>query len=141
MADTKKKTGGLAGVVAGQTAVCTVGKEGKGLNYRGYSIFDLAEHATFEEVAYLLLYGELPKQKELTSFKQRLKAARELPVAVRTTLGRPRYIECSPPAPLTLSGRPVSGAQVDVVLGLEEALEPGAGVRAHVDCAVDDLVR
>ena len=55
-----KKTGGLAGVVAGETAIATVGKEGKGLNYRGYSIHDLAENATFEEVAFLLLLGHLP---------------------------------------------------------------------------------
>ena len=51
----KKKTGGLAGVPAGQTSIATVGAAGKGLNYRGYSIHDLAEHSTFEEVAFLLL--------------------------------------------------------------------------------------
>ena len=50
------KTGGLAGITAGNTAIATVGKEGKGLTYRGYSIYDLAEHSTFEEVAYLLIY-------------------------------------------------------------------------------------
>ena len=49
---------GLAGIVVGQTALCTVGKEGAGLTYRGYSIEDLSENATFEEVAYLLLYGK-----------------------------------------------------------------------------------
>ncbi|HEO1338769.1 TPA: 2-methylcitrate synthase, partial [Legionella pneumophila] len=54
------KSGGLAGVVAGQSAIATVGLAGKGLNYRGYSINDLAEYASFEEVAYLLHYGELP---------------------------------------------------------------------------------
>ena len=52
---------GLAGMIAGHTAIATVGKEGKGLTYRGYSIYDLAEHSTFEEVAYLLIYGRLPK--------------------------------------------------------------------------------
>jgi 2-methylcitrate synthase len=52
-----QKTGGLAGVTAGQTAICTVGKEGKGLTYRGYSIEDLASKANFEEVANLLLIG------------------------------------------------------------------------------------
>jgi len=56
---------GLAGIVAGHTAIATVGKEGKGLTYRGYSIYDLAEHSTFEEVAYLLIYGQLPKRAEL----------------------------------------------------------------------------
>jgi len=82
----KKKTGGLAGVVAGQTAICTVGKEGKGLNYRGYSIFDLAEHAWFEEVAYLLLYGKLPNKTELDGFCERLKQRRSLPDALKSTL-------------------------------------------------------
>ena len=57
----KKKAGGLAGVTAGATGLCTVGKEGAGLTYRGYDIYDLADNASFEEVAYLLLHGELPK--------------------------------------------------------------------------------
>ena len=59
------KTGGLEGIIAGNTAIATVGKEGKGLTYRGYSIHDLAEHSTFEEVAYLLLYNRLPSQDDL----------------------------------------------------------------------------
>jgi 2-methylcitrate synthase len=81
-----KKTGGLAGVVAGQTAISTVGKEGVGLTYRGYSINDLAEKATFEEVAWLLLCGHLPKREELDSYKQKLKTLRELPAGPRTVL-------------------------------------------------------
>ncbi|MFT7632142.1 MAG: 2-methylcitrate synthase [Mariniblastus sp.] len=83
---TKKKTGGLAGVVAGETAIATVGKEGKGLNYRGYSIHDLAEKATFEEVAFLLLHGHLPVKKELDSFQSRLVNQRSLPKALCETL-------------------------------------------------------
>ena len=86
MTTKKKKTGGLAGVVAGETAICTVGTEGKGLDYRGYSIFELAEHATFEEVAFLMLYGELPMIKELDSFVARLRSKRALPEAVCETL-------------------------------------------------------
>lgn len=78
MADAKK-TGGLAGVTAGSTAICTVGKEGKGLTYRGYSIDDLAAHATFEEVAFLLIYGHLPNKTELTEYTQRLINLRQLP--------------------------------------------------------------
>ena len=72
---------GLAGIVAGHTAIATVGKEGKGLTYRGYSIYDLAEHSTFEEVAYLLIYGQLPKRAELDEYKARLaeKLAAEQP--------------------------------------------------------------
>ena len=81
-----KNTAGLAGVVAGQTAIATVGKEGKGLNYRGYSIHDLAENATFEEVAFLLLYGNLPQQKELDGFTARIRNHRHLPDALKDTL-------------------------------------------------------
>ena len=79
----KKKTGGLAGVVAGETAIATVGKEGQGLNYRGYSIRDLAAQATFEEVAFLLLFGHLPVAKELDSFKARLRSMRTLPESLQ----------------------------------------------------------
>ena len=71
MSDTPKpsKTGGLAGVNAGETAICTVGKEGFGLSYRGYTIEDLAAKAGFEEVAYLLLYGHLPSRTQLTEYR------------------------------------------------------------------------
>ncbi len=82
----KKKTGGLAGVVAGKTAIATVGKAGKGLNYRGYSIFDLAEHSTFAEVAHLLLVGHLPNQAELESFKASIKSNRPIPEELCATL-------------------------------------------------------
>ena len=82
----KKKTGGLAGVSAGETSIATVGKEGKGLNYRGYSIHDLAEHASFEEVAFLLLFGHLPVQKELDGFISRLNYNRQLPDELLHTL-------------------------------------------------------
>src|SRR5262245_43416324 len=80
------KTGGLEGVIAGNTAIATVGKEGKGLTYRGYSIYDLAEHSSFEEVAYLLIYGRLPKQDELDDYKTRLRNLRGLPAALKTVL-------------------------------------------------------
>ncbi|MDB5331123.1 MAG: prpC [Phycisphaerales bacterium] len=82
----EKKTGGLAGVVAGKTAVCTVGQEGVGLTYRGYDIHDLAAQATFEEVAYLLLYGALPTASELEQFRARLLPLRALPSLLRQTL-------------------------------------------------------
>lgn len=85
--DTKpKKTGGLAGVVAGQTAISTVGQAGVGLNYRGYSIHDLAEHATFEEVAHLLLVGHLPNRAELADFQKQLISLRGLPDGLTATL-------------------------------------------------------
>jgi 2-methylcitrate synthase len=81
-----KKTGGLAGVVAGQTAICTVGKEGVGLTYRGYSIEDLAAKATFEEVAFLLLYGHLPNRSELDGYRKKLKSLRGLPPELKAVL-------------------------------------------------------
>ena len=83
---TDKKTGGLAGVVAGQTAISTVGKEGVGLTYRGYSIEDLAEKAAFEEVAYLLLYGQLPTRSQLDAYRQRLISFRGLPPSLKVLL-------------------------------------------------------
>lgn len=82
----KKKQGGLAGIIAGKTAIATVGQDGKGLNYRGYSIFDLAEHATFEEVAHLLLIGRLPTQTEFEQFTSNVRANRSLPEALCSML-------------------------------------------------------
>ena len=77
---------GLAGIVAGQSAIATVGQAGKGLNYRGYSIDDLAAKATFEEVAYLLLYGKLPTQTELTKYTKKLVGLRKLPAQLKAIL-------------------------------------------------------
>jgi 2-methylcitrate synthase len=82
----EKTSTGLRGQSVGSTAVCTVGKEGVGLTYRGYTIEDLAQNASFEEVAYLLIYGALPRQEQLAEFKRRLREKRELPSALRTTL-------------------------------------------------------
>jgi 2-methylcitrate synthase len=82
----KKKAGGLAGVVAGKTALCTVGKEGAGLTYCGYDIYDLANNATFEEVAYLLLYGKLPTRAELDAYVAKIRSLRGLPDALKAVL-------------------------------------------------------
>lgn len=82
----KKMGGGLAGVTAGETAIATVGKEGAGLTYRGFDIYDLAEHARFEEVAYLLIHGSLPTAAELEGYVERLKSFRGLPDALRGVL-------------------------------------------------------
>ena len=81
-----KKSGGLAGINAGETSISTVGKEGVGLTYRGYSIEDLAAHATFEEVAFLLLYGELPNRAQLEAYRAKLISLRGLPAALKTVL-------------------------------------------------------
>jgi len=83
---TAKSAAGLAGVIAGETAICTVGQSGVGLTYRGYDIADLAANATFEEVAYLLIYGHLPNQKELTRYMRQMKKLRDLPAAVKAVL-------------------------------------------------------
>ncbi|MFV1922803.1 MAG: 2-methylcitrate synthase [Methylotenera sp.] len=82
----KKKGVALAGVSAGSTAICTVGHTGNDLHYRGYDIIELAKNATFEEVAYLLIHGELPKQTELSAYHQKLKKLRGLPAALKTVL-------------------------------------------------------
>ena len=74
---------GLEGVIAGETAICTV--EG-GLSYRGYFVGDLAERCAFDEVAYLLLYGELPRAAELSAFQARVAAARRLPPPLKELL-------------------------------------------------------
>jgi len=86
MSDAKKKTGGLADIIAGESAIATVGKEGAGLTYRGYDIYDLADNACFEEVAYLLLYGKLPTSAELDSYVSLLKTLRGLPATLKETL-------------------------------------------------------
>lgn len=77
---------GLRGQSAGTTSLCTVGKSGTGLTYRGYDITDLAHHAQFEEVAHLLLIGHLPNQAELDAYKTRLISLRGLPDALKQTL-------------------------------------------------------
>lgn len=80
---TNADTKGLAGVVAGQTALCTVGLEGVGLTYRGYGIADLCEYSSFEEVAYLLLYGQLPNAEQLKDYRERLCSLRSVPDALK----------------------------------------------------------
>ena len=86
MAEKKLEGAGLRGQVAGQTALSTVGKEGKGLTYRGYAIEELSEKASFEEVAYMLLYGNLPNQSQLSEYKEKLKKYRELPSELKKVL-------------------------------------------------------
>ena len=81
-----KKSVALSGVAAGNTALCTVGRSGNDLHYRGYDILDVATTCEFEEIAYLLVHGKLPNQAELTGYKKKLKALRGLPAAVKTAL-------------------------------------------------------
>lgn len=89
MAAGKQLSGaGLRGQVAGKTALSTVGKSGSGLTYRGYDVKDLAANCEFEEVAYLILKGELPNAAQLAEYKAKLKSMRALPVALKEVLER-----------------------------------------------------
>jgi 2-methylcitrate synthase len=87
-----KKSVALSGVVAGNTALCTVGRTGNDLHYRGYDILDMADTVEFEEIAYLLVHGKLPNEPELAAYKRKLAAMRGLPPPVRAAL------EALPPA-------------------------------------------
>ncbi|WP_371372413.1 2-methylcitrate synthase [Thalassotalea aquiviva] len=88
MAEQKIGGAGLRGQSAGETKLCTVGKSGSGLTYCGYDVADLADNASFEEVAYLLFNGELPNQSELDSYKNQLKTMRDLPETLKQVLQR-----------------------------------------------------
>ncbi len=85
-----KKSVALSGVTAGNTALCTVGKTGNDLHYRGYDILDVADTCEFEEIAYLLVHGKLPTAAELKAYKTKLKALRGIPASVKAVL------ECLP---------------------------------------------
>ncbi len=81
-----KKSVALSGVVAGNTALCTVGRTGNDLHYRGYDILDVAERCEFEEIAHLLVHGTLPTLSQLAAYKQKLRRLRGLPAAVKGAL-------------------------------------------------------
>lgn len=81
-----KKSVALSGVAAGNTALCTVGRSGNDLAYRGYDILDLAETCEFEEIAHLLIHGKLPNNPELAAYKEKLKGLRDLPKQVKQAL-------------------------------------------------------
>ena len=87
-----KKSVALSGVVAGNTALCSVGLSGNDLHYRGYDILEIADHCEFEEIAYLLVHGKLPNAAQLANYKLKLKSLRGLPAAVKGAL------ECIPAA-------------------------------------------
>jgi len=81
-----KKSVALSGVVAGNTALCSVGRTGNDLHYRGYDILEFADQAEFEEIAHLLIHGTLPNKAELAAYKQKLRALRGLPAQLQTAL-------------------------------------------------------
>jgi citrate synthase len=81
-----KKSVALSGVAAGNTALCTVGRSGNDLHYRGYDILDFADQAQFEEIAYLLVHEKLPSRAELAAYKKKLQSLRTLPAPLRRVL-------------------------------------------------------
>ena len=81
-----KKSVALSGVPAGNTALCTVGRTGNDLHYRGYDILEIATRCKFEEIAYLLIHDKLPNRAELTSYRNKLRSLRGIPATVRTAL-------------------------------------------------------
>jgi len=123
----KKKVGGLAGIVAGDSSICLCGVEEQSLRYRGYSIEDLAAHANFEETAWLLLRGELPSKEELADYQQKLASMRDLPLPLKEIL----------------ENLPATSNCMDVlrtgcsVLG---CLEPEIGVKADSYAVADRLI-
>jgi 2-methylcitrate synthase len=120
-----KKSVALSGVVAGNTAISTVGS-GDDLRYRGYDVRDLAEHATFEEVAYLVLYGTLPTKAQLSAYTQRLASLRGLPAPVLHVLEQ---------LPATAHPMDVMHAGVAALATLEQEKSPYTpeGARAIAD--------
>src|SRR3546814_12767992 len=87
-----KKSVALSGVVAGNTALCTVGRSGNDLHYRGYDILDIAENCEFEEIAHLLVHGQLPNKAELDAYTEKLRSLREHGRATGRRRGR-QYVE------------------------------------------------
>jgi 2-methylcitrate synthase len=81
-----KKSVALSGVAAGNTALCTVGRTGNDLSYRGYDILDIADRCDFEEIAYLLIHGKLPNRAELAAYRKKLQTLRGLPATVKNVL-------------------------------------------------------
>jgi len=121
-----KKSVALSGTIAGNTAVCTVGRTGNDLHYRGYDILDFADQAEFEEIAYLLIHERLPTRAELNGYKRKLRALRGLPAALKTAL------EQLPP-----SAHPMdvlrTGASILGTLEPEKEAMPVPGARAIGD--------
>jgi 2-methylcitrate synthase len=121
-----KKSVQLSGVVAGNTALCTVGRTGNDLHYRGYDILDFADQAEFEEVAHLLIHERLPTADELANYKARLRSLRGLPAKLKTAL------ECVPAAahPMDVLR---TGSSLLGTLEPEDSRQPLDGARAIAD--------
>ena len=121
-----KKSVALSGTAAGNTAVCTVGRKGNDLHYRGYDILDFAEQAEFEEIAYLIVHGKLPNQSELDVYKAKLKTMRDIPQALKTTLEQ--LPASSHPMDVLRTGASFLGSSQP-----EEANHNSPDAREHID--------
>ena len=121
-----KKSVALSGTAAGNTAVCTVGRTGNDLHYRGYDILDFADHAEFEEIAHLLIHGHLPNRAELFAYKRRLRSLRGLPAGLKLALEQ--IPAASHPMDVLRTGTSLLGT-----LEPEKESMPYAGARAIGD--------
>ncbi len=127
-----KKSVALSGVPAGNTALCSVGRTGNDLHYRGYDILEVAEGAEFEEIAYLLIHGELPRAAELAAYKAKLRSLRGLPAALRETLER------LPPATHPMDVLRTAVSALGCLLPEKEG-HPAAGARDIADRLIASL--
>jgi len=121
-----KKSVALSGVTAGNTAMCSVGRSGNDLHYRGYDILEVAEHCDFEEIAYLLIHGKLPNKAQLAAYKIKLKNLRGLPAPVRAVL------EQLPAATHPMDVMRTGASAMGCVLPEKDAHDP-AGAREIAD--------
>src|ERR1041384_8179436 len=121
-----KKSVALSGIVAGNTALCTVGRTGNDLHYRGYDILDFADQAEFEEVAYLLVHEKLPTRDELRKYKRKLQGLRALPEPLKRALEQ--LPKSAHPMDVMRTGCSVLGA-----LEPEDEKHPAEGARNIAD--------
>ena len=128
----RKKSVALSGVPAGNTALCTVGRTGNDLHYRGYDILEIAATSEFEEIAHLLIHGRLPNKVELEKYKTKLRALRGVPAAVRTVL------ESLPPATHPMDVLRSGASALGCVLPEKDDHSP-AGARAIADQLIASL--
>jgi 2-methylcitrate synthase len=127
-----KKSVGLSGVVAGNTSICTVGRSGNDLHYRGYDILDIAERCEFEEIAHLLIHGGLPDAAELAAYKLKLSSLRGLPAALKTVL------ECIPASAHPMDVLRTACSMLGTVLPEKED-QSASGVRNIADRMIASL--
>jgi 2-methylcitrate synthase len=121
-----KKSVALSGVIAGNTSLCTVGHSGNDLHYRGYDILDIAETCEFEEIAHLLIHGELPNVRQLSDYKRRLRSLRGLPSSVR------KGLELTPATAHPMDVMRTGCSLLGVALP-ESSTQDAAGARAIAD--------